>query len=454
LEITMDGLEKVVTSSVEAALKAVNTPKDEDRPASGAAPGSNVNLKRYGPPRLGTAMKGLFGGWRQSQAFERDLAQAAGELFGYAGTKDDGDDPFIDEVGAAKSQRSIVWPKSRSEFVDVLWAMGEKSSAKDLDQVDKAIKAMSEGSNSVTYGNTAGSQLVPVQYAQDKFAYALTSTIALRQVPGVEVMPVVSNIVAFPRESTAAGASQQTEAGSLTAQDATFGSQTITVKKQYGYRQYSNELLSDAIPAWNEFLANTLVRDVALQQDIQYLEGSSSGAQIQGIVGYSGLTTGASTGTNGASPNFDHFLDTIYLLRAANAEPDFVIAHPRVLNSLAKIKDSTGNYLLSNSNGYNAPAVLSTGLPQAGPKAVVAGLPVWFSSQINIARTVGTSTDCTTVIVGQSRQVLILERQGIELAYSEHVAFANDQSAVRAIGRSAIVILQPTGVATITGVRA
>lgn len=444
----MEGLQAVVTESVSAALKAVNTVDADARPGAPAAPASNVNLRRYGPPRLGVAMKGLFNGFRQSSAFERDLSQAAADLFGYKGEKDDGDDPFIEEVGTVKSQRSLIWPKSRSEMVDVLYAMGEKRTAKDVDYLDATIKAMSEGTGS------AGGYLVPTQYLQDAFAYALVSTTAVRQVPGIQTMPVVSNVVALPYESTRAGGSTALEAGTLSAQDATLSQQTITVKKQYGYRQYANELLADANPRWMEFLANTLVRDVGLVQDLQFIEGSGSTSNIQGLVGYSGLTTGASLGTNGRPQTFDDWYDTQYLLRVANAEPDFAIGHPRVLNSLGKIKDSTGNYILSNRNGINAPNGFGTGLPGAAPKAVILDtIPLWFSSQINIARTVGTSTDCTTVVIGKSDQVVILERLGIEVAFSEHVYFANDQSAARAIGRSAIAILQPSAVATIAGIR-
>jgi HK97 family phage major capsid protein len=232
-----------------------------------------------------------------------------------------------------------------------------------------------------------------------------------------------------------------------------FDAQSITVRKQYGYRRYSNELLADADPAWMEFLANTLVRDVALQQDLQYLEGTNAAPQIQGLVGYTGLTTGASTGANGASPDFDLFYDTQYKLRLVNAEPDFIIAHPRVLNSLAKIKDADGNYMLSNRTGVNTPAAFGTGLPGASPKGIVIEIPMWFSSQINIARTVGGSTDCTTVIMGKADQVLILDRQGIEVSFSEHLFFDYDDTVARAIARSAIAVLQPTAVATITGVR-
>lgn len=448
----MEALETLVTTAATNAVKAANTVAEADRPGAGTAPSANVNLKRYAPPTLGKAMKGLFSGWRESQSFEKDLTQAAAERFAFreiAGADDS--DPLIETAGVAKSTRSIIWPKTREEFIDVLYAMGERKSAKDVDQIDRAIKAMAEGTGS------AGGYLVPTQYLQDQFAYALVSTTAIRGVPGIRSMPVSSNVVALPRESTTAGASQAAEAGTLTAQDATLSQQSITVKKQYGYRRYSNELLNDANPAWLEFLANTLVRDVALQQDAQFLFGSGAGAQIQGLIGYTGVTVTAGLGymgANGSTPSFDNAIDWVYQLRAVNAEPDFVIAHPRVLNSLAKVKDSTGNYLMSSGGGVNAPVLAGTGLNGAPAKATLLGyLPTWFSSQLSIAQTVGTSTDCTTLILGASHQVILLERQGIEIAYSEHVNFNTDESAARAIGRAAIAILQPAAVETVAGIR-
>lgn len=456
LTLTMEQFQSTVSDAAKAAaleaIKGLNTVDDDARPpATKDAPA--VLRRGYGLPRLGKAMKAVHrGAWRSSESFEHDLSEAAAELFGYkAGEKeDDKGDPIIAEFGGAKSYRSVIWPKTREEMVEVLYALGEKAKADEVSRIDSAIKAMGEGTGS------AGGFMVPTQFLQDKFAYAMTSTTVIRQMPGVQTMPVRSNVVALPRESGVAGASQANEAGTLTAADATLAQQTINVRKQYGYRLYSNELLADADPAWNEFLANTLVRDVALQQDAQFLFGSGAAPQIQGLIGYSGITAGASLGANGSSPTFDHLFDTQYNLRAVNAEPDFMISHPRVDNSLSKLKDTTNNYIRSAAGGYNAPIAFSTGLPMASaPRSVVLGvIPVWFSSQLAINQTVGTSTDCTTVIMGKQDQLLILERQGIEVAYSEHVAFNTDQTAARAIGRAAIAILQPSGVATIVGVRA
>jgi HK97 family phage major capsid protein len=464
IEITPEQLaanpavQALLQATAESAVRAVNTVDPDARPGVGG--GTAVRdysqapaylRRRYPMPRLGNAMRsGARGSVRASEIFEWDFAQAARETFGYdkTATADDENDPIVLEHGqGVRNYRSIVWPKSREEFADVLFEMGEK---KHAEKINGAIRAMGEA----TAG--AGGALVPTVYAQDQFAYALVSTTVIRQIPGIQTLNVPGFTVILPRESVAAGAASAAEAGALATQDPTFAQQTITIKKQYGYRVYSNELLADGNPDVNEFLANSLVRDVGLRQDIQFLEGDGTGSNITGFVAYAGTTAGPSLGANGLTPSFDHLFDFLYNLRLANVEPDFLAAHPRYLNSLSKIKDTTNNYLLSNAGGYNAPSIMSTGLAAqvSAPKAVLLGsYPAWFSSQINIARTVGTSTDCTDVYFGNRNNIVIVEAKGIEVAFSEHVAFANDQTAARAIGRSAIAVLQPAALGVMVGVR-
>jgi HK97 family phage major capsid protein len=441
MEVTTDQLEQLVerasAKGAEAAFKQLNTVAADQRPAAPDAP--NVNRKRYSPPSLGKAMKAAFrGNWKGAE-FEQDLIQAATKMFG--GSIDD---------GSPAGYRSFVWTKSAREYVDVLYEMGETSTA--TDRVDLAIRAMAEDQTvTVTAGASTGSVLVPPQFLQDQFEYALTSPIALMNVPGVERIPVNSNLVYLPRESTPASAQTQTEAGALTTQDATFSQQAFTIPKFYDYSLFSNELLRDSTPAFMEYLARAQVRNVGLKMDIAFLESSSSPT---GILSYSGLTTGPSLGADGRSPKFEDFMQAQYLLRVNNAEADFVISHPRVLNSLQTIKDATGNFLMSNIGGYGAPKTYGAGLAGSPPKALLIGaLGMYFSSQMSIARTVGASTDCTTAIVGQAQYVKILERQGIEIAVSDQVAFANDQGAVRAIARATVAITQPKAVTLVSGVR-
>ena len=202
---------------------------------------------------------------------------------------------------------------------------------------------------------------------------------------------------------------------------------------------------------------------MALFQDAQYLEGAGTGSFITGFSTYGSTTTGpvpgTAGGTNGGTIVLDNILDAVYNLRAVNVEPQqgsgFFIMHPRTLNTLTKIKDTTGNYIVSSFQGVNTPVYFGGQLPGSnGPKAMLLGVPVYLTSQIGIANTVGTSTDCSNIYVGDASKVIILERQGIELAFSDQVGFANDQSAWRAIGRSAVAVTQPTALEVIKGVRA
>ena len=460
--LSIDQVKDLVADSTKAAvteaLRAVNTVNPEERAAAPAARGANINLRRYAMPRLGLAMRGMATGqWRESNVFERDLSQAAAEVFKFTEdpTVRDARDPVVEEFGKGSGYRTLIWPKSREEMSEVLIAMGEKEKAQEAAyaaRIESAFRAESEASIA------SGGALVPTQYLQDKFQYALVSMTAVRRA-GVESMPVASNVVAMPRESVAAGASTANEAATLSVQDPTFAQQTINVRKQYGYRLWSNELLSDATPAWHEYLANTLVRDVALKQDQQFLEGTGAAPEITGLVNYAGVTAGPSLGANGATPTIDNLIDALYLLRGVNVEPDIAFGNPRTMQTLSKVKDSTGNYILWASGGYNAPSTYngqiagqfaSGGL---GRNAVLLNqLDFFFSNQMLTNRTVGTSVTATDLVITNRRNLLIIERQGIEVAYSEHVAFNSDQTAARAIGRAAIVALQPAGVEVITGI--
>jgi len=441
--LSADAVKDLVKDAVSEAVKAVNPVSDEDRPA--AVKNVNIVRRSYGLPKVGIAMKAAFrGNWTNGSEYERDFTQAAAAVFGYGASDDD-----------TPSSRSVVWPKSMGEALTVLEAMGE---SKHADLVHTA-KAMAEGSTG------AGGALVPPQYLQEAFAYALVPGIVTRNLPGVTVMPVrTGTTVYLPREDTRAGGASAAEAAALTGQDVTFAQQAISLKKQYGYRVFSNELLADADPAWGQFITKTLARDVALYQDAQFLEGAGTGNFLTGLSAYTGTTTApvpgtVANGTSGGTITFDNVLDAIYNLRAVNADPQgatgFFICHPRTLNTLSKIKDTTGNYILSNFQGVNSPMIMNGQLPGSnGPRAFLAGVPVYITSQIGIANTVGTSTDCSNAYLGLADKLVILERQGLELAFSDQVGFANDQSAYRAIARSAIAITQPTAVSVIKGIRA
>lgn len=433
--LTADQVESLVSNAVAAGIKAANTVDPDARPAATkAAPAVH---KKRGLPKMTKAIKALRSGREGDAGFELDVIKAARQLW----------DPKSDWEFESNS---VFWYKSPAEAAELFEYMGEQELSRDADRIDSAIKAMSESLTVSISGGTAGGLLVPPEFLQSQFAFALSPEVAVRRVPGIKVIPVNSNIVRLPRESSRAGASEAAEAGTLSSADATLAAQQITINKKYAMRRWSSELAADSEPAFAAFLNATVARDLGIQEDVNYLRGTGSSNQDTGFLSYSSLTTGPSLGDNGRSVTHDDFLDAVYLLEAANARNvDFVIAHPRTLNTLRKSKDGVGRYQWSPDG--RPVAAGSVGAPDY----MIAGyLPAFKTTNLSIAQTAGSSTDCSTAIVGDSSQVLILERAGVEIAFSEHLYFATDELAVRAIMRTGFAILQPAAVSLITGIRA
>lgn len=453
-------------AAAEAAAKAANPPNAADRPVNVPdSPGANVNLRRYALPTVGKAMYAAYHNDWTNAGFERDLQQAAAKKWDF--------EPDHSAVGA------LIWPKDIGEFYELLVDMGETQAAKGLtmaapvDKIDLAIKTlegaypwlpnsisavkdMNESLTVTISGGGSGGINVPPQFAQNLFAYALVPRVALRRVPGVRTFQAESNRILFPRESTTAGASEASEAATLNSADATLSQQTVVVQKQYAYRRWSNELMADATPSFMEFLGNTVARDLGIEQDKQFLSGTGSGAQITGLLNFSNTTTGPSLGANGGTPSFDTFMDAVYNLDNANAKAGAAISHPRLLNSLRKQKDANGRYIASPNFGipvaWGANTQTNT---NAAPDGVLAELlPTYVSTNISITQTVGNNSDCSSIIVFDPTQLVIVERQGIEIAFSPHILFTTDQTAVRATARATIVAIQPAAIELVTGVRA
>lgn len=443
----------LVKDAVKDAISAVNTVDPAERPgASKAVETPRINLNRPVRLSLGRMIHGALtrrNGWQKGYELEKDFSDFVREKY-LAGP--DGASPD-----------SVCVPSTPFAFSDALYNLGVQTDGASSPALKEwATKALSEsvgGTNSVSYGNLTGAALVPPQFLQNAFVLALTSAVALRKIASVQSIPVNSNVIQLPRENTVATTTSAAEAGALSSSDPAFATQSFVVQKQYGYRTYSNELLRDSNPAIDAYIAQTLVRDIALFQDKQFLEGSGSGTNLQGIKGYSGLTTSSFVAaTNGSTPGGDDLIKMVYDIRKANTEPDAWIMHPRTLQNIQLLKDGIGRYLFSDQTVWGAPDLNPNGdggFNPTYPNAAVGrllGYPVYLSTQINITLTQGGSSAATYLILGNFAFCKILERQGLEIATSEHVAFANDQTAVRGLARAALALTQPTAFSVPTGI--
>lgn len=322
----------------------------------------------------------------------------------------------------------------------------------DLYQSRLAMQGMDFSTRALAEGTTsAGGALVPPQYIQELLDLARAEAVAFQA--GVKLRTTNSNIVNMPTLTTAATAAWVAENGAITPTDEVFGQQTMTMSKLASGIKISNEMIADADPAIIEVVMQDMAKVIALALDLGIFEGSGSAPVIRGIANTSGTTAGPSLGANGATPTLDNLYDTFYNLYAANIVDEenwSWVFHPRVINTLRKIKDTTNNYILSAGQGVNAPIPRPRGL---------LGVPYFMSSQLSITRTVGTSTDCTNVYVGRWSDSIVFANGAFTIDVSNDAAdatnsgFWSDQTWIRAKQRLGFLVRRPAALAVITGVR-
>lgn len=449
MEITAEELtskiEAAAKAGAEAAIRAVNTPKEEDRPGGGAP---QILIKKAHRPSITKAIRAATTGRWKGAELERDIDQATRSVL-LKDTVNEDKDP---EDGYAGN--SFAWPQG-PEAMRCILEQADIKTESPLGQL--AVRAMTEGSSSITV--TGAGNLVAPQWMADEFVLSLQPGAIVPAIPGVSEVPVQAQTVYMPRETVKASFTMTSEAGTMTASDPTFANQSFTIKKGYAYRQYSNELLADANPALDAYIQKTLKRDMDLGWDEEFLNGDATGNSIYGLRYYGEketITSGPSFGTNGRTPTLDDLKLMVYNLRVANSEPNFWAMHPRTLRTLSELKDAQGRYQLPELQA--PPQVLPTAGTQFGygsvPVSTLLGYPVYLSSQIPITETAGSNSDTSSIILGNGNFIKLLRRQAIEVMVSQHVAFTTDQTAIRATSRACLAVTQPLSLEVATGVRA
>jgi hypothetical protein len=154
------------------------------------------------------------------------------------------------------------------------------------------------------------------------------------------------NIVSL---STGASASYVAENALVPISEETFAEgPLLTPKELAAMVPISDRLLREADnPSVEEVVRRDLVEVLSLRADLAFLRGTGTGGEPRGIRNTLGLTPAPSLGPNGGPVVFDDLKDMVAALREQNApfsQPGWVFA-PRTINSLEKLKDSTGRYL-------------------------------------------------------------------------------------------------------------
>jgi HK97 family phage major capsid protein len=250
---------------------------------------------------------------------------------------------------------------------------------------------------------------------------------------GAVTVPMDAATLQMVRVESDPSCDWRAENAAIAEGDPVFGRVLFTAKTLAGRVPMSRELFDDSLNV-GAALDRAFTGAMGLALDRAAIYGPGTGNQPLGVVNTAGIGT-VSMGANGlALANYDRILDTILALKNANAaDATAMIAAPRTEIGLAKLKNVDGD-------------------PLRVPE-MVSRVPLLSTTSAPINETSGTSTDCSTIVIGDFRDLLIGMRQSLEIRIFDQPLAGTGQMLAVAWLRADIQLARPASFARLTGIR-
>lgn len=231
-------------------------------------------------------------------------------------------------------------------------------------------------------------------------------------------------------------AAWRNEGAAISESDPVFRGITATPRSLSFMFKVSRELLADAANI-QAGLYRAIAQSFAKELDRAGLRGTGTAPEPRGLlntVGIQSVTNGAN-GASIATTAYANFVSALQSLLAADApQPTAAIMAPRSLTTLAGLLDTTNQ-------------------PRRAPP-VIEQWQFAATSQIPTNLTVGTSTDCSEIYVGDFRLFNIMLRENVSIQLLKERFADTGQIGFVAHVRADFSVLYPAAFAVVTGVRA
>ena len=274
------------------------------------------------------------------------------------------------------------------------------------------LKAQNEGTA------TAGGNLVPDPLSDAILAvwseHGLVQKVARN-------FPMTSDTLAIPSLTSGATTYVVDEAAAITESSAVWGSISCVAKKRASLMKWSAELGEDALWSMSETLSDYMGRSMSEKADQEFIQGNgdSSFGSVTGLKHKAhSFVTGA--GDNWGALTLANLVSTAGTLADKyHAGASWIMSRQFYSQVVLRVIAAAGG------NTIDSLGIGSTG-------AQLLGYPVNFSDQAPIA----TATDIDSCYFGNWMDAVVFaDRQGIQIATSDHVNFAEDQINIRATSR-------------------
>jgi HK97 family phage major capsid protein len=261
--------------------------------------------------------------------------------------------------------------------------------------------------------------------------------------------------ITLPKMTTAPTAYRPGINTAISDSDASFDTVTAYLRPIAAMVYVPFQLLNQSPLAVEKVITDEIIRSIALQVDIEILNGagavtgSNTGAEIRGVKtvleGDSSLSTSniVTLGTNGRKPTYGD-LSAAETQLAANDVPDSesksFIMHARSRGRFRDLTTTTGEPLLRENFGEE-------------PYPRLLGYPLHVGNQISITGTTGTSTDTSEIYFGAWRYVEYVMQDSLEILVDRVTRADQLQARIIAYTYSDILIHYPEAFYIIKGVR-
>ena len=244
-------------------------------------------------------------------------------------------------------------------------------------------------SSSVT---SEGGFLVPTERVP-RIIERLTNLAVMRKA-GVNVMPVSAGLMELPKSTGAPSATWGTENRTQTPAFGTGGVVRLVPKQLAVLTTVPEQFLDQSSPAADRWLEDEISTELALAEDLAYLQGNGSGSVPKGITNMAGATSVVTRALAAfVATDLD---DLVTAVLNENSEVDWIMTTPQLMNVINKFQDANGRFLLdrgatgkSNTSINNIPTLITKQLELSGTTTTQYVLAGNFRKEAIIAQQLG-----------------------------------------------------------------
>ena len=277
-----------------------------------------------------------------------------------------------------------------------------------------------------------GGYLVPAPLSDAIWEIRNTTGLA-RQV--CDVVPMTSDVLNIPKLTAGPTVYYPSEAASITASKATFGTIALSVKRSAILVKMSNQLIQDSIVDVASRIASRAGYELSYTEDGEFINGdgtSTYGGEtgVDSALGAGGKVTLGSGDTTWSTVTLADLNELVAKLPSAYTPQASFIMHRQFYSS-------TVQRLLYAAGGNSTDSI--SGPTSTGESAFLFGYPVRFTDQMP-----ADSAGNLACLFGSWSQAVVLgDRSAIEIGVSAEFAFDEDVTTLRATSRSDLAVHDP-----------